>query len=171
MRELESDEAREALTSYFSETKLLFVECGLTKLRKVDLVVDGSVRDSGRHYAACREDGRVILVSPAMADLPHDSVAAIFAHEFGHAADFSYPARFLVADGELVQRSGTSAAGIDDRWAYNQSKQWVERPDDAVELTADLIAEWVTGRQIRYSGSRCVQTYGAGVSPRPEGLE
>lgn len=171
---LSSDEAYFVLEPFFKETRALFVEEGLVRCRQATLEIDSSIRDSPRHFAACSEDGKSIVLAPELADRSVDEVAAIVAHELGHAADFLYPGRFFVADDELVQRWDGAWERRhrieDERAAYNRRIQWERRSADHVERAADLIAEQVTGRVIRYAGPCLLQTYGPGVTPRPEGL-
>ncbi len=171
---LSDEEAYFVLEPFFRETQALFVEHGLTRCKQVRFELDSEAHDTPRHFAGCAEDGSHIIAAPQLADRSIDEVAAVLAHEFGHACDFLYPARFLVADGELVQRWGTAwnarAAITDERAAYNQRMQWERRDPGEVERAADLIAQHVTGRVIRYGGPCMLQTYGAGAAPRPAGL-
>lgn len=162
------------LEPYFVETKALFLEYGLGRCKATKLEIAGWVRDSPRHFAACSEDGRSIVLAPELADRADYEVAAVIAHEFGHAADFLYPGRFSVAADELLQRWdgawATRGAVDDERAAYNRRLQWERRAPDQVERTADLVAELVTGRVIAYAGPCLLQTYGPGIAPRPLGL-
>jgi hypothetical protein len=65
----------------------------MSKVRRTRMLVDPSVRDSQRHYAACRDDGRLILVAPEATDLDVDNeLIPLLSHEMGHAVDFLYPA-------------------------------------------------------------------------------
>jgi len=173
-RALSNEEAHLVVEPFFEETRSLFIERGLPRVKHVKLQIAAWVHDTERHFAACSTDGRDIVAAPQIADLTIEQVAAIFAHEMGHAADYLYPARFLLADGELVQRHDSAwvarSVPDDERAQFNRTKQWESRGDDEVEHTADLIAEWVTGRKIRYSGRCLLQTYGVGESPRPRGL-
>ena len=125
-----------------------------------------------RNYAATSEDGRTILVAPELVELPPDSVAAIMAHEFGHALDYLYPGRLLVARGELL--SFEDARGGDeqgDQARLARMLQWkrIHEDRDAVENTADQIASAVLGREIRYAGPCLLQTF-ARAAARPKGL-
>jgi len=123
---------------------------GLVRLRKTKFVMDPEMHDSPRHFAACREDGMMMLFAPQLVDLPVETMVAILAHEFGHAADFAYPAHWVMPG------SGPGTA----RWVGEQdSKQWREwrkawrsRTRDQIEWTADGIAQAVTGRKIGYCG-------------------
>lgn len=171
---LSDDEAYFVLEPFFMETRELFVASGLVRCRATELEIAAWVRDAPRHFAACSEDGKSIVLSPDLADRSVEEVAAVVAHEFGHAADFLYPGRFLLADDELVQRwdgAWDARKAVDDeRAAYNRRMQWERRTADEVERSADLVATFVTGRQIRYAGPCRLQTYGPGVAPRPRGL-
>jgi hypothetical protein len=163
---LTDEEAYAVLEPFFLETRKVFVEAGLARCAKTRLEIDGEAHDTPRHFAGCTEDGLLIVVAPQLADLPVDNVVAIFAHEFGHSADFLYPARFVVADGELVSsfegKRRRALEEIDQRAEYNRRKQWEDRGSGDVEEAADRIAQDVTGREIRYAGPCVLQTYGSG---------
>jgi hypothetical protein len=170
---LTDEEAYAVLEPFFLETQKVFVEAGLVRCAKTRLVIDAEAHDTPRHFAGCTEDGLLIVVAPQLADLPVENVVAILAHEFGHAADFLYPARFLVADGELVSSfegaRRRALEDIDQRAEYNRRKQWEDRDPTAVEEAADRIAQDVTGREIQYAGPCVLQTYAPG-GPRPPDL-
>lgn len=138
----------------------------LRRLRRTRMVVDPTVHDSLRHYAACRDDGLLILVAPEAVDLPVDNLAAIFAHELGHAADFAYPAQWVTLG------PGDEAIWIgdrDDKIARKWRRLWEQRSDDQVEWAADAIASEVTGVEIQYCGDCMLQCFSGGKS-RPSGL-
>lgn len=170
---LTDEEAYAVLEPFFRETRLMFVEKGLTRCRETKLVVEADAHDTARHFAGCSDDGQEIVVAPQLAQMPVDNVVAILAHEFGHAADFLYPARFLMADGELVHvfegAKRVSLENMDQRAAYNMRRQWERREASDVELTADAVANYVTGREIKYNGPCMLQTYGPGTG-RPREL-
>lgn len=168
---LTDEEAYAILEPFFKATRALFAERGLSRCKRVRFRIDPEGHDTPRHFAGCMDDGSEVVVAPELADLPVDNVVAIFAHEFGHAADYLYPARFFVADGELIQRAEPrrSHSEMDAREEFNRRAQWEHRDDDAVEVTADHIAGYVTGREIHYAGACVLQTYGPGV-PRPRRL-
>jgi hypothetical protein len=134
-------------------------------LRRTKLVVDrSSVRDSERHYAKCRDDGLLILMAPEAADLEVDTLVALICHEFGHAADFLYPGRWLWRrDEAAIWLPG------DTKKMGSIRRAWAERTDDQVEWAADSIARAITGRTIGYCGECMVQCFSGGKS-RPGGL-
>lgn len=172
--ELSRDEAYFVLEPFFREAQRLFCEQGLSRCRSTTLEIDPDIRDSPRHFAGCAEDGRRIALAPELADRSPEEVAAVVAHEFGHATDFLYPGRFVLAADELVQRWDGAwdqrRPVEDERAAYNRRMQWERRDAAQVERAADLIAEHVTGRVIRYAGPCLLQTYGPGIAPRPAAL-
>jgi hypothetical protein len=123
-----------------------------------------------RNFAGTSEDGRLIIAAPELVELPEESVAAIVAHELGHAFDYLYPARFVVARGELLRFDDLDAEDKASRQArIARMQQWERRDRDVVEGTADEIASLVLKREIRYAGPCLLQTFGRGIS-RPEGL-
>lgn len=135
----------------------------LERLGRVRVVVDPAVHDSARHFAACREDGLLIVLAPEAAHLGLETLLAILAHELGHAADHLYPARWLPStDGP--------AEWLDDDHPALRSwrKAWPERSVDQVEQAADSIAQAVTGRRVGYCGPCMIQCFGG--KPRPKGL-
>ena len=170
---LTADEAYAAIEPFFVETRRLFIERGLTRVKETRLLIDPEAHDTPRHFAGCIETGKEIVVAPEFATLPVDNVVAIIAHEFGHACDFLYPGRFFLAEGELVsmREAGRRVAveDMDQRSVYNVRKQWETRDAHAVEVTADRVAEFVTSRTIQYAGPCMLQTYGPGKS-RPRAL-
>lgn len=137
---------------------------GLSRLKRTKLVVDPSVRDSERHYAACREDGLVIMLAPEAATLPIENLVAILVHEFGHATDFLYPARW-VTDPE---KPGVWISDPEVRPARKWSSLWHQRSDDQIEFAADSIAWAVTSIRVGYCGKCVIQCF-SGPS-RPIGL-
>lgn len=164
------------LEPFFVETRTLFCDAGFSRCSATKLEIDGEAHDTPRHFAGCRDDGRLILAAPEMADLPVDNVVAIFSHEFGHAVDFLYPTRFQLVVGELEERKGEWSEGrrlptaeMPAAFARGVMRQWRGRDDDEVERLADAIAERVVGRPVAYTGPCLLQTFGAGA-PRPEGL-
>lgn len=141
----------------------------LRRLRKTKLIVTSEAHDGPRHYARCRDDGMLIQLAPQTADeLDHEQVVAITAHEFGHAADFAYPGRWVLL------HPGTDHSQIEwlgdrnDRPARRWRRIWLDRGPDEVEWTADAIAKRVTGLEIGYCGPCMVQCFGG--KPRPAGL-
>lgn len=143
----------------------------LAKLERTTFLVDPKVRNSERHFAACSEDGRTILLAPELSEQDLDTVVAILSHEFGHAADFSYPSMWFGERGKPAVWLGdlTKAKLAEERERGREwARLWAERPADAVEWTADSIAHAVIGRPIGYCGPQLVQCFG-GVH-RPAGL-
>jgi hypothetical protein len=137
----------------------------MSRLKRTRMVVDPSIHDSQRHYAACRDDGLLIKIAPEAASLELENLVAILVHEFGHAADFAYPAQWI-----MVQR-GQPAVWIgdrDDKPGRTWRRMWQERTDDQVEWSADAIGEAVTGLEIRYCGPCMLQCF-SGIE-RPAGL-
>ena len=164
--DLSCDDAQLILEPYFQETQALFVESGLPKCSRTRLYVAPWVHDSPRHFAACAETGREIIVAPELAELPEGTVAAIFAHELGHAADFLYPGEFAMGrDGAMRRRREDFT---DSQWAKWMS-DWATRDDDTVEIIADAIAERATQRSIGYVGPCQLQCFDRG-NARPAGL-
>lgn len=146
----------------------------LGELSKTEFFVDQAVRTSDRHFAACREDGRLIVLAPQAVDLDLDTLVAILAHEFGHAADFAYPGDWMLLHPGEEEQHVIWVRGLDDpranRW---RSSLWRERGRDEIEMTADAIAEAVTGQRIMYCGGCTLQCFhGPEVkhTRRPEGL-
>jgi hypothetical protein len=155
------------LDPYFRAMREVFVGYGLTECRTVKLQADPLMHDEPRHFAGTRDDGRVMLVSPEMAELPEPTVSAIFAHEFGHATDFLYPGEFVLGvDRVAVRRDRESFS--DSSW-HRWLKDWEARDDDVIEFVADAIGEMVTGKRIGYPGPCKIQTFGRGMA-RPRGL-
>lgn len=136
----------------------------LSEVRRTKLVVDRRIRDSERHYAACRDDGLLIVVAPEAADLRHEQLVALLSHEFGHATDFLYPARYA---GRRDEAAVWVPEGV--RKMARIRRAWAERTDDQVEWDADSIAMAVTGRKIGYCGPCLIQCFSGG-SARPAGL-
>lgn len=173
-RRLDKGETRLVIEPYFDAVRERFLAHGLRRAEKVKLDVEDL--HSGRNYAATRDDGVLILVSPELCDLDEDQVVGILAHEFGHATDFLYPARFQLCSGELMDWPSPSwsqkarQAEQDDRGAYNRMVQWEKRGHDITERTADAIASLVFGRPVQYAGPCLLQSFERGQAPRPIGL-
>lgn len=177
------------LKPHFDAVRDCFVEFepepgeDLGKLRRTKLVIDESVRDSPRHYAACRDDGMLIKLAPQAVQLDTVTLTAIIAHEFGHAADFAYPGRWLTFQNEQAIWLGEGGAWVRERgelvWKIESGEQakqirrwqrnWHVRSDAEVEWAADSIAYTVTGRQIGYCGPCMIQCFSGG-SARPREL-
>lgn len=171
-------EAKIVVEPYFDEIRALFVEAGLSRIKKVKLQC-GPVHDTERHFAGCVDDGSRIIVAAEIADLPDENLVAILSHEMGHAADFVYPMRWqLTEDGlrEWAHPDWAVGGAPDERMLYNRRKQWDAREHDEIERTADAVAEWAYGKMgapkvIRYAGPCMLQSFSEGVAPRPVGLE
>ncbi len=180
--DVDPETARTIVEPYFEAAKELFVLHERThyqptsKLKHVRLECRSwqQLHDqedfTARNFAATTDDGGVIVVTPEIVELPEESLAAIIAHEFGHAYDFKYPARFVLMDGELLRfNDEPNESKAAERSRIARMKQWESRSGDAVEMVADAIATEVIGLPIRYSGECRLQTFGPGIR-RPRGL-
>ena len=177
------EEAYAILEPYFVTAQEVFVEglrrLGLptAKVEKVRLDIDSAMHDTPRHFAGCETSGRVIHVAAEMVELTDGIVAGVFLHELGHATDFLLPARFRLRDDRLEILPAYKNESDDPqgpevlalRTASNWMRQWERRNADDVEITADKIAEMVSGRTIGYRGPCLLQHLGQG-DPRPRGL-
>lgn len=163
---LPPDEALAVIEPCFIAARERFLDAGFDALKNTRLRCDPSQHDTARHFAACRDDGRLILVAPELANLGMDTALGILAHECGHATDFLYPGEFVLNDRIAIRRDRESET--DKQWR-KWMKAWTERDDDVVELTADAIAELVLGVPIGYRGPCMLQAIGEG-KPRPVGL-
>lgn len=149
----------------------VFVEAGLATLKRTRLVCAPLDRSNPRHFAGCAESADRIYVVPEITSLPDETLVAILSHEFGHAADFAYPAHWVLVEGELLEQVSVG----EGREAYNRRMQWEARDHDSVERAADAIAEWAyriagSPKRIAYAGPCLLQTFGMGARPRPAGL-
>jgi hypothetical protein len=140
----------------------------LGRLRKTKFVIDPEMHDTERHFAACRDDGMLIHFAPQIVDLPVETLVAIVAHEFGHAADHAYPAYWILpsAGPGKAQWLGTPP---DTKHGRRWQRLWRERSPDQIEWAADGIAQAVTGRKLGYCGNCLIQCYKGGIE-RPAGL-
>lgn len=168
--------AAEILRGTFSAVQKAYIAVGLDKVRYTRLSIDPSMRDKDRHFAGCKTDGSMIAVAPDMALLNPKSVAAIMAHEFGHAADYLYPGSFMLDRARKldVKKPGNRS---NDALPRARVHNWQNRNDDVVEFTADAIAEFVTGGRIGYCGPCKIQAFLDGspeerdcLQRRPAGL-
>ena len=162
------EEALLILEPYFLVMREAFVGAGLDAAKRAQLYVAPSMHDSPRHFAGTRDDGTVIMLAPEMVELPENTVAAIIAHEFGHATDFLYPGEFVLGPERVAMRRDRSDFDSDDHWV-KWVAEWHKRDDDVVEFVADAIAEMVTGRRIGYVGPCKLQAFDRGKA-RPQGL-
>lgn len=155
----------------------------LDALRRTRFIVDDDVHDTERHYAMCRDDGLLIRVAPEAVSLDIETLTAILAHEFGHAADFAYPGRWVATRGKKARWIGEGGSWSYDKgkavWQPERSKNgrrarryqrlWHQRNDDQIEWSADSIAYAVTGLKISYCGPCMLQCF-SGANVRPGGL-
>lgn len=147
----------------------------LAKLIQTKFLIDAKVgrggtrlpHCEGRHYAATRDDGLRMYFAPDFVTLPFETMVAILAHEFGHAADHTYPASWLMPPGGPGK--ATWIGQEDTRRHREWQRLWRDRSIDQIEWAADGIAEAVTGRRIGYSGACMLQRFDAGIE-RPVGL-
>jgi len=162
------EEALAILEPYFEATREHYLEAGLERCAEPRLGVDPTIHDTARHFAACQEDGKRILLAPELVELPEDTVLAIIAHEFGHAADFLYPGEFMLGleDEPARRRAPSDMKG--KHW-HRWLKDWRARDADMVELVADAIAHGVLGVRYGYQGPCLIQSFGARAT-RPIGL-
>lgn len=163
---LGTDDALVVIEPYFLSVQEKFVEFGLERCARTKLCCARWVHDSPRHFAACEEDGCRIIVAPDLADLPDMTVMAIVAHEFGHATDFLYPAQFALGRAGIQQRNFED---VSEKQVRAWLTGWQSRGSDAVEMTADQIAEHVLEIPIGYTGPCQLQSFNRGPS-RPLGL-
>jgi hypothetical protein len=161
------DEALLILEPYFLVMQEVFVEAGLADASRVKLYVAPSMHDTARHFAGTRDDGLVMMLAPEMVELPENTVAAIMAHEFGHAVDFLYPGEFVLGPNRVAAKRDR-ASFTDEQW-IKWIKDWEKRDDDVIEFVADAVAELVTGRRIGYVGPCKLQAFDRGKA-RPQGL-
>lgn len=177
---LSCEEALLVAEPFFLVVRERFVEWematyGSSKSRKVRLECSaqlhqeaGAIREQTafRHFAACSEDGDLIVMAPELVELPEAALLGIMAHEFGHALDFARPAHFGF-DGDRLVRQDPATMG--DRRRVAAVRWWRDRDLNVVEQMADQIAEVATGRRIGYTGPCMLQTLEGG-SRRPAGL-
>lgn len=165
--DLEPAEAHLILEPYFLAMRELYLGAGLDRCERTRLYCAPWVHDTERHFGACRDDGLAIIVAPELAELPEPTVIAIFGHELGHATDYLYPAEFVLGRERSLTRRARED-GDDTQWA-RWAKAWDKRDTDVIEITADQIAENVTGAPIGYQGPCLLQCFNRGMA-RPQGL-
>lgn len=164
--DLSDEEAHLILEPYFIAVQERYCGEGLSLCANTRLRVDRKMHDTARHFAACDSSGKQILLAPEAAELAEETLLAIIAHEFGHAADFLYPGQFLLrGDDEPAMRRPPESS----RHWQRGLRDWKKRDDDVVELTADAIAHLVHGVRYGYRGPCLIQTFGA-TRLRPVGL-
>jgi len=165
--ELTADDAFLIVEPYYLAVQEIFLAAGLMLTKRTRLYCAPWVHDSPRHFAACRDDGRGVVVAPELAELDEGIVLAVMAHELGHATDFLYPGRYALGkERKVLERKREDFT--DAQWA-RWIKSWEKRDHDATEMTADAIAEAVTGHRIGYVGPCQLQCFDAGKA-RPQGL-
>jgi len=179
---LSIEEAEAVIWPYFFAAQEVFLKAGFSRCKKTNLEISPLVHDSPRHFAACEDTGRRIIFAPvAAAILPPETLAAIALHEFGHATDFLYPTEFLlVDDGELIRLPSVPEGKLINKKAEQANlarrNAWerihaseASEDKDAVERTADAIAEMISGIKIGYCGPCELQCFSRG-RPRRAGL-
>jgi hypothetical protein len=168
------EEAEAVIEPYFLAVQETFVKAGAERCKKVRFEVAPWIHDSARHFAACEDTGRRMVVAPEIAELPEETLLAILSHEFGHATDFLYPAEFvLIDDGELVRLPRVPAKLINkkaEQANLARMNAWQRRDSDSIERTADAIAERYTGHLVGYCGPCELQCFDRGRRPRRKGL-
>lgn len=195
----ECEMSASVLTPYFEACRDLAVEnmhkaCGIRPsaclVRKARLIVDPHA-GGGRHYAMTHTESLSVHVAPDMVDLPEPTILGLFAHEFGHVADYAYPGSFVWAEESSADTHwiGTEPADKARAWrrfygrsratsrsesddalpCANWMRAWEDRSDDEIEWTADAIALFLLETRVGYAGPCLLQTLGGG-RPRPRGL-
>jgi hypothetical protein len=135
--------------------------------------ITDEARENDRNFAACRDDGKLILLAPQMTLLPVETAVGIIFHEMGHAADSVSPARVAFdkhGDVILIDTKG----GLDEE----HLKSWRNRDRDEVEVTADRIGSAVLSAAVGFKtkiGYRSVCPFGLlqtldARKNRPKGL-
>lgn len=154
----------------------VFVDRGADKVANTKVKIEDWVRDKSRHFAACKTNGALIVLASELALQPPKVMAAIIAHEFGHATDFCYPGSFLIQpDGNIAVRP--QGMRSNQSLPREVMAHWDRRNSDDIERTADRIAERIMGIKIGYCGPCNLQTMLMGTPdearckyPRPGGL-
>ncbi len=166
--DLTNEEALSILEPYFDAVREDYVAAGLTRCSKTRLVIDPAMHDTARHFAACQDDGLVILLAPELAEIDDKAVLAVIAHELGHAVDFLYPGQFAMR-GDSEPAEYRSPESMKAKHWHRWLKDWEKRDADLVEMTADAIAHRVMGVRYGYLGPCLIQSFGA-RRVRPVGL-
>jgi hypothetical protein len=164
--DLSLDEAHAVIDPFFEEIRDSYLARGYDRVRGTRLYVAAWAHDTPRHFAACAEDGRSIVVAPEMAELTVEIVGAIVAHELGHATDFLYPGEFVLGHDQVVRRRRDE---VSDKIWIKMQKAWEERDPEVVERTADAIAVATMGIPIGYVGPCQLECFNRGTA-RPQGL-
>jgi hypothetical protein len=173
------EEAYAVLEPYFLAARESYeeatdkLELPAKEIKKVRFEIWRGAHDKARHFAACEETGRVILAAPEMVELADKTVIALFLHEFGHAIDFLFPGKFSLSRDEIEVLPRLPSGADEDKRVQQflaaRYRQWERRSRDTIEITADKIAEMVSGHRIGYVGPCMLQQIDAG-RPRPKGL-
>jgi len=176
MEPMELEIAREIVRPHWDAVRDIYLAYAppgesevLVKIAGIDFDIDPSRHDSVRHFAACRDDGLHMVFAPQIVDLPTENLVAVLAHEFGHAADFLYPAHWRMPDhgpGKAEWIGSPEAT----KWGRHWAKKWATRTRDQIEWAADGIAEAVTGTHLTYGGPLMIQCLSGTGIERPAGL-
>jgi hypothetical protein len=166
--DLTNEEAFGILEPYFETVRERYVDAGLVLCKQTRLVIDPKMHDTRRHFAACQDDGKVILLAPELAEVDDKAVLAIVAHELGHAADFLYPGQFAMR-GDDEPAAYRDPESMKPKHWHRWLRDWEKRDADLVELSADAIAHLVMGVRYGYRGPCLIQSFGA-ARLRPVGL-
>jgi hypothetical protein len=161
-------EADAIIVPYWQDIIEQFEESGYPQPATLcDIILTDEVRDSCRHFAATREDGKMLYLAPDIVHLPSDLIMGILAHEAGHIVDLQSPGIYWFRNDELIVSDELPSRGF-----RKILRAWRDRSDDEVERVADEIAFDATGVRIGYvGGSTClVQALGRGIK-RPKGLK
>ncbi|MHC4617126.1 MAG: hypothetical protein ACYTEQ_05165 [Planctomycetota bacterium] len=164
---IDEAEAIEVLLPQWEQICEIFEEHGHMEPSEVStLVVTPDVHDTCRHFAATRDDGKVVYVAPEMCHLPLEVVAGVLAHEAGHVVDMRNPGIFWFRYGDLC-----AVEELPTKRLRKHLREWGERSDDEIERVADAIATEAIGTKIGYVGPPycLVQAVGRGIR-RPKGL-
>lgn len=166
--DLTNEEALAIIEPYFEAVREVYVDSGLSLCARTKLIIDPSMHDTARHFAACQDDGLKIYIAPEAADQPDTALMAIIAHELGHACDFLYPGQFALGDEDAPAILRSPESMKPKHW-HAWLRDWRQRDDDLVELTADAIAHRAMGVRYGYRGPCLIQDFSA-TRLRPRGL-
>lgn len=166
--DLTLDEAFVVLEPYYLATQERFLEAGLDRCAETRFFVAPNMHDTERHFAACSEDGKKILVAPELVELPPEIVLAICAHELGHACDFLYPGEFAYGGDDAPAIRRLREEMKPGQW-HGWLRDWRKRDDDLVERSADAIAHFALGVRYGYQGPCLLQSF-SGTEARPYAL-
>lgn len=155
---------------YWDEVVESFKSAGFAEPSHVSRIVfTDEVRDSCRHFAAMRMDGKLLYLSPEIVEMPEETILGIMAHEAGHAVDLQNPGIYW------FRRQALLVSEPLDRLTSRELKKlmdaWHDRSDEEVERVADALAEQAMGLRMGYVGKPgcLVQALGRGKK-RPPGL-